>query len=418
MTWGRESDGNRLARGVVMIGGTLSNCIVKGGGGPPGSSRLVHCTSGGLITDCHIGPNVSFPDKGGGVYLTDSELRNSTISGMFSGSQYGGAYDGAGVYAVASTVSGCTITGNWARRAGGGAYFDGCEVDRCIIASNTAGLYLDAAGRGGGVFATNSVIRNSRIAGNYASSGYDPETGQDGGLPGLGGGLFLNGSSLVNCTVTGNRTTGYGPDPAKGGGIYVESGNVRNSIIYFNAASSGTNWYWNDPLFPIQQLQLVGEAPFTYSCTTPDPGGVGLGNIVEDPQFFDRTNGNYRLGPTSPCIDAGLNEAWMSSAYDLDGNSRIHNGTVDMGAWESTNASPIIGSQPLVQFAPPQANNGFIRSLVEGLPGQGTLIVESSSDLIEWQPIRTNSIPGDSFELVEPISPSSPQQFFRALITY
>ena len=141
-------------------------------------------------------------------------------------------------------------------------------------------------------------------------------------------------------SVTGNRTVPpRGAEPSRGGGIYVESGNVRNSIIYFNSASSGANWYWNDPLLRSDQLVLVGEGPFAYCCTTPDPGGVGVGNIVEDPQFVDPTNGNYRLVPISPCIDAGLNEEWMHAAQDLDGNPRIDNGTVDLGAWETKTAA-------------------------------------------------------------------------------
>jgi len=56
--------------------------------------------------------------------------------------------------------------------------------------------------------------------------------------------------------------------------------------------------------------------------------------------------------------------------------------------------------------------------MIEGLPGQGTIIVERSADLIEWQPIRTNTITGDTFELVEPIDPGGPPQFFRALIRH
>src|SRR6185503_8368668 len=118
MTRGYERDGSDLAGGVVMIGGVLTNCIVKRPASPFYEGRLVHCSSGGLITDCQIGPNIAFAAKGGGVYLTDSELRNSTISGMLYGPAYGGADDGAGVYAVSSIISGCTITGNWARRAG------------------------------------------------------------------------------------------------------------------------------------------------------------------------------------------------------------------------------------------------------------------------------------------------------------
>src|SRR5207249_1167104 len=102
--------------------------------------------------------------------------------------------------------------------------------------------------------------------------------------------------------------------------IYAESGTVRNSIIYLNSASTNANWYNG------------GGGSFDHSCTTPDPGGVG--NIVEDPRFVDRTNGNYRLGSASPCVDAGANEDWMLEARDIDGNARIVNGTVDLGGWE------------------------------------------------------------------------------------
>ena len=52
------------------------------------------------------------------------------------------------------------------------------------------------------------------------------------------------------------------------------------------------------------------------------------------------------------------------------------------------------------------------------LPRQGTIIIERSTDLRMWQPIRTNAITGGAFELVEPISANGPPQFFLALITY
>ena len=44
--------------------------------------------------------------------------------------------------------------------------------------------------------------------------------------------------------------------------------------------------------------------------------------------------GDYRLLPSSPCIDKGINQDWMLDATDLAGNPRILNGTVDMGAYE------------------------------------------------------------------------------------
>ena len=392
---GRAPDGAVLADGVVMIGGVLSNCIVQLEHSPSGESRLIHCSSGGLITDCHIGPNNAFAVKGAGVYLIYSELRNSTVSGMFAAYTYGGALDGAGVYAVSSTITGCTISGNWARRTGGGAYLEGCVVDRCIITSNRAGLYLQTAGLGGGIFAFNTVIRNSLISTNVADAGYDPLTHTDGGLPGFGAGVYIRAGDLLNCTVTGNRIVpSVGTEPPKGGGIYIESGNVRNSIVYFNRAPSGPNWY------------NVGVGLFDYTCTTPDPGGAG--NLVDDPQFVDQPNGNYRLASTSPCIDASFNEPWMFDSRDLDGNPRIIHGKVDLGAWEA----------PWPQFAQYQLGNGMFQSTVRGLSGQGTIVIESSTDLTQWQPLQTNTISADTLEVIVPITRSDPAQFFRTLIRY
>jgi hypothetical protein len=374
----------KVACGVAMFGGVLSNCIVRYTTSPHSGGRLVYCANGGLITDCQIGPSLdgAWPDKGAGVYLTHSQLRNSVISGILGQYYIGSALQGAGVYAISSTISGCTITNNWAWLAGGGAYLDGCEVDRCTIVGNNAGHGLASEGRGGGVFATNSTIRNSLVARNFALNG-SGHTG-DGTVPGFGGGVYLRGGSLLNCTVVSNGA-------AQGGGAYVESGVVRNSIIYFNSASSNANWY-NE------------GGSFDHTCTTPDPGGVG--NIFNDPQFIDRTNCNYRLLPTSPCVDAGVNESWTFGAHDLDGNSRVVHDRVDLGAYEA----------PWPQFAPCQVANGMFRSTIRGLSGQGTIVIERSTDLIRWQPVETNTINGGGFELVIPISRNDPAQFWRALI--
>ncbi|MBU4211926.1 MAG: hypothetical protein KKD33_05010, partial [Verrucomicrobia bacterium] len=75
----------------------------------------------------------------------------------------------------------------------------------------------------------------------------------------------------------------------------------------------------------------------------------GTGNITGDPMFVDKglgygtTNvvGNYRLSPNSPCINAGMNQNWMTNGVDLDGMMRIRYGTVDMGAYERINKGAI-----------------------------------------------------------------------------
>ncbi|NCC69659.1 MAG: PKD domain-containing protein, partial [Clostridia bacterium] len=65
----------------------------------------------------------------------------------------------------------------------------------------------------------------------------------------------------------------------------------------------------------------------------------------------DPATGDFRLLPGSPCIDTGTNQAWMATATDLDGNDRILNTTVDIGAYEyaigaldcSPNGEPVTG---------------------------------------------------------------------------
>ena len=65
-------------------------------------------------------------------------------------------------------------------------------------------------------------------------------------------------------------------------------------------------------------------------------GGLGAGsidggsNIDADPQFDDA---DLRLSLGSPCIDYGSND-FVTVLEDLDGNQRIVNCTVDMGAFE------------------------------------------------------------------------------------
>jgi hypothetical protein len=57
-------------------------------------------------------------------------------------------------------------------------------------------------------------------------------------------------------------------------------------------------------------------------------------NITNDPVFDSVNASDYRLLEGSPCIDASTNMPWMTGAMDLDGDPRIHDGTVDMGCYE------------------------------------------------------------------------------------
>lgn len=342
----------RLGESVIMNGGTLSNSVVIYTDFRDGPNAAVYCSDGGQIVDCQVlGIDPRRGSFGIGVYLVDAQLKNSRIFGVWGAP---GASAGEAVYALSSTISGCTITRNGCDGQGGGAYLDGCFMDRCIVYGNACYGGLAGTG-GGGLFETNSMVRNSLIVSNNAATGA-PET-PDGGF---GGGVYMQGGALVNCTVTRNSALSCaGPPPVQGegAGVYVENGGITNCIIYSNffycaaTPSSGSEWF------------NAGPGIFDHCCTTPDLGGTG--NILQDPQFLDPANGDYHLGSNSVCIAAGLLQSWMTGAFDLDGNPRITNGVVDMGAYQS----------PFAALPPPtpQQQAEFIISEVDRLVAQKTL---------------------------------------------
>jgi hypothetical protein len=103
----------------------------------------------------------------------------------------------------------------------------------------------------------------------------------------------------------------------KVGGVFRPSGN-KNAVPTYADAYSTTAKLTN--------------------CCVKDTNGVinwnTSGNITNDPSLVDAGADNYRLQNNSPCINAGINQTWMTNAVDLEGKTRIRYGTVDMGCYE------------------------------------------------------------------------------------
>jgi len=71
--------------------------------------------------------------------------------------------------------------------------------------------------------------------------------------------------------------------------------------------------------------------------------------ITNPPLFVDAANGDYHLRSGSPCIDSGAN-SWVTTTTDMDGNPRIINHIVDMGAYEFQQLlPPFFFAQPASQ---------------------------------------------------------------------
>jgi hypothetical protein len=61
--------------------------------------------------------------------------------------------------------------------------------------------------------------------------------------------------------------------------------------------------------------------------------------------------------------------------------------------------------------------NGVFYFQITGLPPSGHVVVQSSSNLIHWVSIRTNSTPTTVLEIADPVD-SQPQRFYRAFTQY
>ncbi len=239
-----------------------------------------------------------------GAVVTGFTISNGAAAGSGDELHGGGAY-----FYYSGTIRDCLITDNSAIGNGGGAYlFRGGIVMNSIIRNNTPGW-----GGGGSYLYYGGTVQNSLIVCNIAGR--------------HGGGLHTYGSGTVrNCTITSNTVTGA---TYKGGGIYSDRGGyIENSIIYYNTAPSNQNWTYNS------------TAPvYLHCCTAPtnDLPGDGIGHIESDPMFKNASAGYYRLQKDSPCINAGTNAAWITpETTDVQGNSRIFQRIVDIGAYEWT----------------------------------------------------------------------------------
>jgi len=321
-----------LTDGTTLDGFSLANGVGNGSGIQDGGGVLCESTNS-IITNCVVASNVAH--NGGGA--RGGTLNNCILAGNVSHGDGGGANG--------STVNNCTITNNHAG-VGGGVF--GGTVNHCVLAGNIAPLgaggasqstlndctlsnNLSQAGSGAGDSTLNrcALFRNSALfggavagctlndcvlIGNSASEGGAALfctlnscvlTGNSGGI-----GAAANACTLNDCTIAANSSGQIG------GGVYGCT--LNDCIAYFNTAPVAANY--------------DDTSVLNFCCTTPMPTN-GIGNFTNSPLFVALAGGNLRLQPDSPCIDAG-NNSYVTTATDADGNPRISDGIVDVGAYE------------------------------------------------------------------------------------
>lgn len=292
-------------------------------------------------TNAGIGGNNG---RGGGIYSINSNatIQNCKIVGNFATEAGGGlSHGGSGNI----TIQSCVFEGNISGTQGGAInIFVGTNnsISNCYIVSN------QASGSGGAICvaaASNVIVNvsNSVIAGNTSNSSiiyFNAESLLNlynclivGNYANTSGVIRTETSSssknnkIINCTIAHN---GQGETGTSSRSILLNSNSsIVNSIIYGNTSAS--------QILAVLTVNnsIVQAGTQTLSGTNiiaSDPGFVLPGNASNAP--FDTTGLNYHVSVLSPGIDFGLN-ANVQGTSDLDGNPRIQNTTVDLGAYES-----------------------------------------------------------------------------------
>lgn len=170
-----------------------------------------------------------------------------------------------------------------------------------------------------------------------------------------------NHPSVINNTIV-NNTTGI-----RVNGQVDTSGQVYiNNIITGNEI--GLDFVFGSPdKEPTWQYNLVFDNGTDYKDIATQTGQNG--NLSTDPLFLDPATGDYRLGPGSPCIDAGENDAPNLPVTDFAGNDRIWDGdedgvpVIDMGAYEL--GSPMLPFK--LSVTPAGTGTGTVTSDPEGI---------------------------------------------------
>jgi hypothetical protein len=337
---------------ATITGSTIRNCVRYVG--------PIHCAGAGIYIDGS---------------LADVKIDGCTLMDNNSNTYSGSPIGIGGAICVAecnsADINNCIISRNKAESGGGIDIRDWAKnvtIRNCIISDNNAVEGGGISNSGGG-----TTVTHCKITGNKAV----------GGGSGCGGGINSGADiNIINCQITGNKAdTIYN---GQGGGMFMSAGNAKiinctiaHNIAYlYGGAAFYGDAFLNNNIFqgnsPDQQIKglwsewndmgvQIGNCYIQHSKSAYDkyeeaqcivdldfdpeyPNeelvlGKDLGKNIVPPAYADpnpKLTPDYHLDVCSPCINAGDNDAAAGIDFDIDGEPRIIDSNVDIGADEAS----------------------------------------------------------------------------------
>ena len=356
-----------IARSLTLQGDGAANTRLSGGSNgnsvvDPGEHRVITVT--GSATS---------------VVINDLGI----IDGIFSG--YGGGVHLSG--AATLTLNQCMLTGNHATLSGGGLVNDGgtLEVNGTTFYGNTAGAEV-----GGGIAALTGAgtITNSTFSGNTARN--------------EGGGIY-NGAAATMAihlsTVTGNAAT---RNTAQGGGISANGPTTLNHVLVAGNSTNrveGTDFSGSFTSVGVNFVGILNGSTPTgpgTNLTFEDTSASTLADLIGPLADNGGPTLTRALVHDSVLIDAGDNASLPGNPpFDQRGIgfNRISGGTVDIGAYEYLQQTPLLDWRILHGLDPAGADD------LENLSGDGV------ANLLKYA-FNMAPLPGDlmspNMKVVEP----------------
>ena len=268
--------------------------------------------------------------SGAGAYLSNyMTLSNCIVNHNHADIYGGGIYMNSTGGNVHADITNCTITDNSTSMGAGICDRLGATYTNCVISNNTSST------KGGGIYIYSNaepVLKGCLVSNNTANEG---------------AALYARGKfNATNCTFVMNEALDAQ------GGIFNENHHNKyvNCILWGNTCKG-------------QPCQVTGASDYEYCAvqggisegTATEVIDITLENDGEEPGDFIRfvqptegcgasyTQADWSLMPRSIALNAGKPNTTGLPTTDLNGDPRLQNGRIEIGAYES--CSPLFVKQ-------------------------------------------------------------------------